>query len=234
MIKRAMILAAGFGKRLQPLTNDCPKPLLKIGNKTLLSNTLELLNQFGIKEVVINVHYLQNKIINYIKDNKFKMTITISNENEEILDTGGGVYNALKHFSNESFLVINPDTVWNSLYLKELKLMEIEFFKKKENKCFILVVNKKKSFDQSFIGDFNLINNLINRKNKSELNYIYTGAQIIKPEVFLDFRKKVFSINKIWDKLIENESLYGFESKVDFLHMSTLKIYKELLKKFKH
>ncbi len=229
-----MILAAGFGKRLQPLTNDCPKPLLKIGNKTLLSNTLELLNQFGIKEVVINVHYLQNKIINYIKDNKFKMTITISNENEEILDTGGGVYNALKHFSNESFLVINPDTVWNSLYLKELKLMEIEFFKKKENKCFILVVNKKKSFDQSFIGDFNLINNLINRKNKSELNYIYTGAQIIKPEVFLDFRKKVFSINKIWDKLIENESLYGFESKVDFLHMSTLKIYKELLKKFKH
>ena len=123
MIKRAMILAAGFGKRLQPLTNDCPKPLLKIGNKTLLSNTLELLNQFGIKEVVINVHYLQNKIISYIKDNKFKMTITISNENEEILDTGGGVYNALKHFSNESFLVINPDTVWNSLYLKELKLM---------------------------------------------------------------------------------------------------------------
>ena len=229
-----MILAAGFGKRLQPLTNDCPKPLLKIGNKTLLSNTLELLNQFGIKEVVINVHYLQNKIISYIKDNKFKMTITISNENEEILDTGGGVYNALKHFSNESFLVINPDTVWNSLYLKELKLMEIEFFKKKENKCFILVVNKKKSFDQSFIGDFNLINNLINRKNKSELNYIYTGAQIIKPEVFLDFKKKVFSINKIWDKLIENESLYGFESKVDFLHMSTLKIYKELLKKFKH
>ena len=234
MIKRAMILAAGFGKRLQPLTNDCPKPLLKIGNKTLLSNTLELLNQFGIKEVVINVHYLQNKIISYIKDNKFKMTITISNENEEILDTGGGVHNALKHFSNESFLVINPDTVWNSLYLKELKLMEIEFFKKKENKCFILVVNKKKSFDQSFIGDFNLINNLINRKNKSELNYIYTGAQIIKPEVFLDFKKKVFSINKIWDKLIENESLYGFESKVDFLHMSTLKIYKELLKKFKH
>ena len=234
MIKRAMILAAGFGKRLQPLTNDCPKPLLKIGNMTLLSNTLELLNQFGIKEVVINVHYLQNKIISYIKDNKFKMTITISNENEEILDTGGGVYNALKHFSNESFLVINPDTVWNSLYLKELKLMEIEFFKKKENKCFILVVNKKKSFDQSFIGDFNLINNLINRKNKSELNYIYTGAQIIKPEVFLDFKKKVFSINKIWDKLIENESLYGFESKVDFLHMSTLKIYKEILKKFKH
>lgn len=234
MIKRAMILAAGFGKRLQPLTTDCPKPLLKIGNKTLLSNTLELLNQFGIQEVVINVHYLKDKIISYLKDNKFKMTINISNENEEILDTGGGVYNALKHFSNEPFLVINPDTVWNSLYLKELKLMEIEFFKKNNNKCFILVVNKKKSFDQSFLGDFNLINNLINRKNKSELNYIYTGAQIIKPEVFSDFKKKVFSINKIWDKLIENESLFGFESKVDFLHMSTLKIYKELLNKFKH
>ena len=63
MIKRAMILAAGFGKRILPLTADCPKPLLKIGNRTLLSNTLEFLNQFGIKEVVINVHYLKDKII---------------------------------------------------------------------------------------------------------------------------------------------------------------------------
>ena len=101
MIKRAMILAAGFGKRILPLTADCPKPLLKIGNRTLLSNTLEFLNQFGIKEVVINVHYLKDKIIRYINNNKFNMIINISNENEKILDTGGGISNALKHFSGK-------------------------------------------------------------------------------------------------------------------------------------
>ena len=234
MIKRAMILAAGFGKRILPLTADCPKPLLKIGNRTLLSNTLEFLNQFGIKEVVINVHYLKDKIIRYINNNKFNMIINISNENEKILDTGGGISNALKHFSGKPFLVINPDTIWNALYLKELKLMESEFLKNKKGKCFILVVDKKKSFDQSFKGDFFLKNNLVSRKSKDELNYIYTGIQIIEPEVFSYFHTKVFSINKIWDKLIENKNLYGFESKIDFLHVSTLKIYENLSKKFKH
>ena len=95
----------------------------------------------------------------------------------------------------------------------------------------MLVVNKNKSFDQSFEGDFNLENNLIKRNNKDNLNYIYTGLQIIKPEVFLGLNEKVFSINKVWDKLIENNSLYGMESKIDFLHVSTLNIYKNLLKK---
>ena len=95
-------------------------------------------------------------------------------------------------------------------------------------------MNKKKSFDQSFKGDFSLENNLINRKNKNNLNYIYTGLQIIKPEVFSNLDTKIFSINKIWDKLIESNELYGMESNIDFLHVSTLDIYKSLLeKKFK-
>ena len=234
MIKKAMILAAGFGKRIYPLTLKNPKPLLKIGNETLLSNTLKFLELFGVKQAVINVHYLREQIVEYIDKSQFNLTIKIINEKDKILDTGGGVLNAIQHFSNEPFLTINPDTIWNSHYLEELRLMEKAFFEDEKNKCSLLVVNKKKSFDQSFKGDFSLENNLINRKDKNNLNYIYTGLQIVKPEVFFSLDTKIFSINKIWDKLIKSNELYGMESNIDFLHVSTLNIYKSLLeKKFK-
>ena len=234
MIKKAMILAAGFGKRIYPLTLKNPKPLLKIGNETLLSNTLKFLELFGVKQVVINVHYLREQIVEYIDKSQFNLIINIVNEKDKILDTGGGVLNAIQHFSNEPFLTINPDTIWNSHYLEELRLMEKAFFENEKNKCSLLVVNKKKSFDQSFKGDFSLENNLISRKDKNNLNYIYTGLQIVKPEVFFSLDTKIFSINKIWDKLIESNELYGMESNIDFLHVSTLNIYKSLLeKKFK-
>ena len=234
MIKKAMILAAGFGKRIYPLTLKNPKPLLKIGNETLLSNALKFLELFGVKQAVINVHYLREQIVEYLDKSQFNLTINIVNEKDKILDTGGGVLNAIQHFSNEPFLIINPDTIWNSHYLEELKLMEKLFFENEKDKCSLLVVNKKKSFDQSFKGDFSLENNLINRKDKNNLNYIYTGLQIIKPEVFSSLYTKIFSINKIWDKLIESNELYGMESNIDFLHVSTLDIYKSLLeKKFK-
>ena len=231
MIKKAMILAAGFGKRIHPLTLKHPKPLLKIGKETLLSNTLKFLKLFGIKQAVINVHYLEEQIVDYISRNKFDLTVTVVKEKDKILDTGGGVLNAIQHFSNLPFLIINPDTIWNLYYLKELKLMEKSFFENKKNKCSLLVVNKKKSFDQSFKGDFNLENNIISRKNRDDLNYIYTGLQVIKPEVFSDLDARVFSINRIWDKLIETNELHGIESNIDFLHVSTLDIYKSLLEK---
>ena len=231
MIKKAMILAAGFGKRIHPLTLNCPKPLLKIGKRTLLSNTLRFLELFGINQVIMNVHYLPEQIINYVNKNKFNLAINIVKEKDKILDTGGGVLNAIQYFSNEPFLIINPDTMWNSYYLEELKLMEKAFFENKKSKCSLLVVNKKKSFDQSFKGDFNLKNNLISRNDGDDLNYIYTGTQIIKPEIFSDLDLEVFSINRIWNNLIKINELYGMESNIDFLHVSTLDIYKNLLEK---
>ena len=234
MIKQAMILAAGFGKRIHPLTLDCPKPLLKIGNETLLSNTLKFLAQYGVERVVINVHYLAERIIEYVNKNKFNLSITVVREKEKILDTGGGVLNTIEIFSEKPFIIINPDTIWSSFYLKELEKMEKLFFENKNNNCTLLVVNKKKSFDTSFKGDFNLKNNLINRANKDNLDYIYTGVQIIEPKVFSEKNPKIFSINKVWDNLIKKDCLYGIESSPDFLHASTLDIYKNLQKKFKH
>tara|TARA_Y100000590_G_scaffold420949_1_gene524146 strand:- start:60 stop:749 length:690 start_codon:yes stop_codon:yes gene_type:complete len=226
MIKKAMILAAGFGKRLNPLTLNVPKPLLKIGNITLLSNTINFLENYGTKEVVINVHYFSDQIIEYINKKKFNLKITIVNEKEKILDTGGGVLNALKYFK-ESFVCINPDTIWNLNYLEELKKMESSFFSNKE-KCHLLVVNKKKSFDKNIKGDFNLQNTLIKKEENKDLKYIYTGLQIINPDVFSNFKDQVFSMNKVWNKLIQNKELFAIESNINFLHVSTLDIYKKL------
>jgi len=226
MIKKAMILAAGFGKRLHPLTLDCPKPLLKIGTETLLSNTINFLSKYEIKQVVINVHYLRKQIIEYIDKKKFGLDITIVNEEEKILDTGGGIFNAIKYF-DETFLCINPDTIWNFNYINELKQMENLFFSKKKL-CSMLVVDKAKSFDTKLKGDFNLENDLITRKNKENLKYIYTGLQIIEPKVFSNINDKVFSINKIWDKLINNKELSGHKSNIDFMHVSSLDVYNNL------
>ena len=227
-----MILAAGFGRRVLPLTATKPKALLKIGKETLLSNTLNFLQSFGIEEVVINVHYLGEKIIEYINNNKFDLNIKIVEEKKKVLDTGGGVLNAINNFSRGPFIIINPDTIWSSKYLKELKEME-KIFVKKKNKCLLLVVRNEKSFDKSFTGDFNLKKNLIFKENGKNLNYTYTGMQIVKSDIFLSIPEKIFSINKIWDKLILEKKLHAFESNINFSHVSTLNIYKKILKKIK-
>ena len=105
--------------------------------------------------------------------------------------------------------------------------MENKFFLNKE-KCCLLVVNKSKSFDKKLKGDFNLKNNLIKRKKDENLKYVYTGLQIINPKIFLNITNKIFSINEVWDKLIEKNELHGLESKINFIHVSTLDVYKQL------
>ena len=226
MIKKAMILAAGFGRRLNPLTFDCPKPLLKIGKETLLSNTINFLEHCQVKEIVINVHYLAEQISEYLNKKKFNLNINIINEKEKILNTGGGIFNAIKYF-DENFLCINPDTIWNSKYINELKEMENKFILKKA-KNLLLVVDKEKSFDKNFKGDFSFKNDLVKRDKSKNSKYIYTGLQIINPEIFLNVSEKIFSINKIWDKLIDRNELFAMKSNIDFLHISNLDIYKKL------
>ena len=226
---KAMILSAGLGTRLSPLTDTCPKPLLKIGKETLLSNTINFLEQSGVKQVIINVHYLGAQIVEYLNKKKFKIDIIIINEKEKMqkpLDTGGGILNAIKYFQ-ESFLCINPDTIWNYSYTKELKHME-NFFLSRNKKCTLLLVNKAKSFDKSLKGDFNLEKGFVTKKNEKDLKYIYTGLQIINPEIFSNINDKIFSMHKIWSQLINNNELSGFESNINFLHVSTLDIYKKL------
>ena len=111
--------------------------------------------------------------------------------------------------------------------MEELKKMQKVFFEN-EKKCLLLVVNKKKNFDQFFKGDFNLKNNIINRKDKDDLSFIYTGLQIINRSVFTNEKSEVFSLNKVWNKLIKDKNLLGLESNQKFYHLNTSDMYRKI------
>ena len=222
-IKHGMILAAGLGKRMQPITFKTPKPLIQIGNKNLIERAIELLINHGVEEIVVNVHHLPGQIKDFINKKKYKVRITISYEKDKLLDTGGGILQATKSFK-KPFLAINPDTIWSKVYYSELKDLEDLYFKKK--KPCLLLVNKNLSFDSSFKGDFNLDNGIVSRSNKNE--FIFTGLQILDQSVFSTIKDKIFSMNKIWDYLIENKSLVGNESKQRFYHLNTKEMYNKI------
>jgi MurNAc alpha-1-phosphate uridylyltransferase len=223
-IKYGMILAAGLGKRMQPLTLKTPKPLLEINNYTLLERAINLLISHGVQEISINVHYLPDQIKSFINRKKFKVKITISNEENLLLDTGGGVLKGTQNFGDNPFFVINPDTVWNKHYLAELKHLEVTYLK--NNKPTLLLVNKKLSIDSSFKGDFNLNNEKISKD--SENQFIFTGLQIINRGVFTNEKSEVFSLNKVWNKLIKDKNLLGLESNQKFYHLNTSDMYKKI------
>lgn len=221
MIKHGMVLAAGLGKRMQPLTLKTPKPLLKINNISLLERAINLLIKSGVEEISINVHHLPEQIEKFIREKKFKVEVNISKETDALLDTGGGILEATKHFDDNPFYVINPDTLWSDSYIEEVKRLEDSYSKNK--KPTLLLVNKKLSFDGSFKGDFNITNNQISRDEKNE--FIFTGLQIINRSFLTSENSKVFSMNKIWNDLIANKELYGIESNSKFYHLNTHEMY---------
>ena len=216
-----MVLAAGLGKRMQPLTLKTPKPLLEINKISLLERAINLLIKSGVEEISINVHHLPEQIEKFIREKKFKVEVNISKETDALLDTGGGILEATKHFDDNPFYVINPDTLWSDRYIEEVKRLEDSYLKNK--KPTLLLVNKKLSFDGSFKGDFNLTNNQISRDEKND--FIFTGLQIIKRSFLTSENSKVFSMNKIWNDLIANKELYGIESNLKFYHLNTHEMY---------
>ena len=154
-IKTALILCAGLGKRVLPLTLDTPKPLLKVNNITLLEGAINLLEALKIENIKLNTFYLQNQIKDFVSNKNFKTKIEIVEDGKEILDTGGGIYNLIKNSSDEDFLVLNPDTVWSLNYLETIKDMKKFYFEKKIQNL-LMFVNKNRSFDERFKGDFEL------------------------------------------------------------------------------
>ena len=226
-IETALILCAGYGKRLNPITLKTPKPLIKIYNKELLSRAVELMISIGIKNIKINSFYLSDKIKDFVKSQNFSKNIEVINDGNDILDTGGGIKNMINHIDDENFVVLNPDTVWDRDY-KKIILEMIDYFQSNKLKSLLMVVNKKKSFDERFKGDFHLKDNLLSKINVS--NYIYTGFQILNRNIFNEIEEKKFSINKIWDSQIKLSQLFGYESNNKFIHLTDLEIYNRILK----
>ena len=228
-INNAFILCAGFGKRLNPLTLKKPKPLLELNNLTLLENTINLIKDLGLKRILINTFHLKDQIKNYINSKNFQIKIEIIEDGPKILDTGGGIKNMIKKSKDENFLIFNPDTVWNKNYVKPIVEMN-NFFEKSKIQNILLVVNKKFSFDTNLKGDFNLEENLLS-KNKN-CDYIYVGCQILSKNLIINYKKQIFSFNEIWNDLVKTKNLYGFNSMIEFYHVTNLEIYNKLLKHY--
>ena len=228
-INTALVLCAGYGKRLNPLTLKNPKPLLKLNNLTLLENTINLIKKLGINEIKLNTFSLKDQIKIFIEEKNFDVKIEIIEDGNEILDTGGGIFNMTNSLNEENFMVFNPDTVWSIDYLNCIKEMENFYFSKKIQNI-LMVVNKDLSFDKNLRGDFDLLDNQLNKKKLNQ--YIFTGCQIINKKVFASIKNKSFSILQIWNDLIKENKLYGYESKNKFYHVTDLEIYNKLLKNY--
>lgn len=228
-INTALVLCAGYGKRLNPLTLKNPKPLLKLNNLTLLENTINLIKKLGINEIKLNTFSLKDQIKIFIEEKNFDVKIEIIEDGNEILDTGGGIFNMINSLNEENFMVFNPDTVWSIDYLNCIKEMENFYFSKKIQNI-LMVVNKDLSFDKNLRGDFDLLDNQLNKKKLNQ--YIFTGCQIINKKVFASIKNKSFSILQIWNDLIKENKLYGYESKNKFYHVTDLEIYNKLLKNY--
>ena len=224
-INTALILCAGFGKRLNPLTLDIPKPLIELNNVSLLETCINLIESLDVKEIFINTFYLKDQIRNFINKKDFKPKISIIEDGKNILDTGGGIKNMLNHTKENDVFIFNPDTIWKKNYSEEIIEMEKLYFSN-QLKNILLLVNKDLSFDKNLNGDFDLIDNLIIKNN--DRKFIYTGCQILNKKLLSIYKTEKFSINNLWNDLIEKKELYGFETNNDFYHLTDLKTFKKL------
>ena len=224
-INTALILCAGFGKRLNPITLNTPKPLLEIKDVSMLERCIHLIKKLGIQKILLNTFYLKDQFSVFLKSKNFNIDIKIIEDGEYILDTGGGIQNMIKDSNEKDFIIFNPDTIWSNDYKDEILKMEKMYFSEKlEN--ILLLVNKKFSFDKKLKGDFNLKNNLINKEAEKE--FIYIGCQIINKKLFIKEKIENYSILEIWNNLLDQKKLFGYESQKDFYHLTDLDIFKKL------
>jgi MurNAc alpha-1-phosphate uridylyltransferase len=229
MIERAIVLAAGFGKRVLPLTNTTPKPLLKINNISLLTNTLNFLKKSGVKHFAINTHHLGEQIENFAESNKGIYDVQIFKE-KEILGTGGGIRNALSFFQDKPFISINSDTIWSDEYLSPLKNLYKSFTKFNANSG-LLMIKRENSFDKTLKGDFTIKSEpFLFRQAGDTNNLIFTGCQIINPILLKDKKNENFSIQPVWDEAIADNKMVGEVAQNIFYHVTDLTIYEKLKK----
>ena len=191
----------------------------------MLERCINLIEKLGIQKILINTFYLKDQFSVFLKSKNFNMDVKIIEDGEHILDTGGGIQNMIQDYNENDFIIFNPDTIWSDSYKDEILKMEKMYFSEKlEN--ILLLANKKLSFDKKLKGDFNLKNNLINREVEKE--FIYIGCQIINKKLFERNKIENYSISEIWNKLLDQKKLYGYESQKNFYHLTDLDIFKKL------
>lgn len=215
-----MVLAAGLGTRMRPLTNERPKPLIPCGGKTLLDWNLDALALAGVERCVLNVHYLPDQIIAHVKGREVP-AVTISDERAGILDSGGGIGKVVGQFGDAPFFSLNADTIW--LDGPRPALMRLgEAFEPDRMDALLLLAPCVSTIGWGNRGDFFLAQDgRLSRARKGEVSpFAYTGAAILKPELFAN-RPEIFSLNTIFDEAQAAGRLYGLRLDGIFMHVGT-------------
>ena len=220
-----MILAAGYGKRMKNLTDSKPKPLLEINNKELLRHNIDFFMDLGCKEIVINTHYLHEQIKDFIKKYYSNSNIQLTYEST-LLNTGGGIKNALSLLGDKNFLVTNADILWKEDNKKDI-LNFINNYQEIESCKLLLAKDTNFKGLKKSTGDFILENSLVKRWKKNDPPLYYTGLQIINPSIFKLTEERSFSLNKLWDLLIANKNLQGKILYSNIVHIGDINAFNQ-------
>ncbi|WP_416899694.1 MAG: nucleotidyltransferase family protein [Minwuia sp.] len=216
----AMVLAAGYGLRLRPLTLSRPKPLVRVGGMTLIDRTLDRLAEAGIRRAVVNLHYRGDMLEAHLAQ-RTEPEIVFARE-EVLLDTGGGVLNALEHFGGAPFLAVNSDMIWRDGFGSTLQRMG-RAFDPETMDALLLLMPTVFAIGYRGAGDFTMApDGRLTRKRRGRVApFLFTGIQILKPDLFEGMEVEPFSLNRIYDLAAERGRLFGIRHEGDWVDVGT-------------
>jgi MurNAc alpha-1-phosphate uridylyltransferase len=224
----AMVLAAGLGKRMRPLTATRPKPLVKVGGMALIDYSLQNLRRSGIASAVVNVHYLAGQVEAHLKRTADGIAIKVSDERDDLLETGGGVAKALPLIDADPFFVLNSDNLWVDGAVDTLKAMANRWAPETMD-ALLLVVPLAKAHGYDGKGDFRMADDgkLERRSGARIAPFVFSGVQLLKKSLFDDVPAGAFSMNLVYDRLLEQGRLFGIGHQGQWFHVGTPASVKE-------
>jgi MurNAc alpha-1-phosphate uridylyltransferase len=205
-----MIMAAGLGKRMRPLTATRPKPLIEVNGKALLDHVLEKLRLAGVKKVVVNVHYLADALEAHLMSRDHGLEVVISDERDVLMETGGGLVRAAPLIDSDPFLALNSDNLWIDGPADTLKLLASHWDDSKMD-ALLLLVPQARALNHRGMGDFHMDSTgRIRRREKSHVApFVFTGIQIVSKRLLRDAPDGPFSTNILWDRAIDEGRCFG-------------------------
>lgn len=233
-VKTAMVLAAGLGTRMRPLTDAVPKPLVPLLGKPLLDHVLDRLASAGIEQAIVNVHYMADQIENHLRD-RSAPEILISDERNVLLETGGGVALALPKLGEEAFFIHNSDSVWVESAAPCLEQMGRAWNPDIMDTLLLLApINGTLGYDGN--GDFDMdANSVVRRPEPSEqVPFVFTGVSIAHPRLFENCPQGKFSLNVLWDKAIAAGRVHGMRLEGTWMHVGTPEDVREAEERLRH
>jgi MurNAc alpha-1-phosphate uridylyltransferase len=208
--KTAMVLAAGLGKRMRPLTASRPKPLIEVAGECLLDHVLGRLAAAGVEKVVVNVHYLADAVEAHLAKKSHGLTVAVSDERSLLLETGGGMVKAEPLIDADPFLVVNSDNLWIDGPADTLKLLASHWDDRKMD-ALLLLGPHARAANHGGRGDFHMDRSgRLRRRDRSHVApFVYTGIQMVSKRLLRDAPEGPFSTNVLWDRAIEEGRCFG-------------------------